>query len=103
MGMLVDDGQWQDVWYDTASTGGKFVRKGSSFRHRITAGEGGRAWCPTRSTQPETLYQVYQAADPAYTGRVTVPVLWDRKTAIIAATSNAISAGSPTILACRIS
>ncbi|MDX7951513.1 glutathione S-transferase family protein [Lichenihabitans sp. Uapishka_5] len=23
------------------------------------------------------LYQVYQAADPAYTGRVTVPVLWD--------------------------
>jgi putative glutathione S-transferase len=24
------------------------------------------------------LYEVYLAADPAYTGRVTVPVLWDR-------------------------
>jgi putative glutathione S-transferase len=24
------------------------------------------------------LYQVYQAADPRYTGRVTTPVLWDR-------------------------
>lgn len=24
------------------------------------------------------MYQVYQAADPGYTGRVTVPVLWDR-------------------------
>jgi len=26
----------------------------------------------------EYLYQVYQAADPKYTGRVTTPVLWDR-------------------------
>ena len=26
------------------------------------------------------LHQVYTAADPAYTGRVTVPVLWDRQT-----------------------
>ncbi len=34
MGMLVE-GQWQDVWYDTASTGGKFVRKDSAFRYRI--------------------------------------------------------------------
>ena len=25
------------------------------------------------------LYEVYLAADPAYTGRVTVPVLWDRQ------------------------
>jgi putative glutathione S-transferase len=25
------------------------------------------------------LYQVYVAADPAYSGRVTTPVLWDRK------------------------
>ena len=27
------------------------------------------------------LYEVYLAADPAYTGRVTVPVLWDRQRA----------------------
>ena len=25
------------------------------------------------------LHQVYTAADPAYSGRVTVPVLWDRR------------------------
>jgi putative glutathione S-transferase len=25
------------------------------------------------------LYEVYQAAEPAYTGRVTVPTLWDRE------------------------
>lgn len=29
------------------------------------------------------LYDVYVAADPAYTGRVTVPVLWDLKTGTI--------------------
>ena len=29
--------------------------------------------------QASYLYEVYQAADPSYTGRVTVPVLWDRK------------------------
>jgi putative glutathione S-transferase len=29
------------------------------------------------------LHQVYAAGDPAYSGRVTVPVLWDRKTAQI--------------------
>ncbi len=29
------------------------------------------------------LYEVYTKADPAYTGRVTVPVLWDRKTGTI--------------------
>ena len=29
------------------------------------------------------LYEIYTAADPHCTGRVTVPVLWDKKTAII--------------------
>jgi putative glutathione S-transferase len=29
------------------------------------------------------LHQVYAASDPAYSGRVTVPVLWDRKTSQI--------------------
>ena len=31
----------------------------------------------------EFLHQVYTLADSAYTGRVTVPVLWDKKTATI--------------------
>jgi putative glutathione S-transferase len=35
MGLLVD-GQWQDQWYDTASTGGRFVRSDAQFRHWIT-------------------------------------------------------------------
>lgn len=29
------------------------------------------------------LHQVYTAADPAYSGRVTVPILWDKKRATI--------------------
>lgn len=47
MGQLVD-GVWHDVWYDTKSTGGAFVRKDAQFRNWITAdgsagpsGEGG--------------------------------------------------------------
>jgi len=35
MGMLVD-GEWHDVWYDTASTGGRFERKASAFRNWVT-------------------------------------------------------------------
>ena len=34
MGQLVN-GVWQDVWYDTKKTGGKFVRSESAFRNRI--------------------------------------------------------------------
>ena len=47
MGQLVD-GVWQDVWYDTKSTGGAFKRSTAKFRNWITAdggpgpsGEGG--------------------------------------------------------------
>ena len=35
MGLLVE-GKWQDKWYDTQSTGGRFKRKQSSFRNWIT-------------------------------------------------------------------
>ncbi len=31
----------------------------------------------------DTMWQVYTEADPTYTGRVTVPVLWDKKTGTI--------------------
>ena len=54
MGLLVD-GKWQDRWYDTDSSGGRFERQESSFRHWITAdgspgpsGEGGFAAAPGR-------------------------------------------------------
>ncbi len=36
MGLLVD-GQWQDKWYDTRDSGGKFERDEASFRNWITA------------------------------------------------------------------
>lgn len=35
------------------------------------------------------LWQVYTRADPAYSGRVTVPVLWDRKTGTIVSNESA--------------
>ena len=140
MGLLVD-GHWQDVWYDTASTGGRFVRKDASFRNWITSdgsagptGEGGfkaeagryhlyvSLACPWAhrtvimramkglesavtvsvvnwlmledgwTFEPAEgvvsdpihgaafMHQVYTASDARYTGRVTVPVLWDRET-----------------------
>ena len=35
MGLLVD-GHWQDQWYDTTGTGGRFVRQDSAFRNWVT-------------------------------------------------------------------
>jgi putative glutathione S-transferase len=139
MGMLVD-GKWQDVWYDTKSTKGRFERSQSQFRNWITAdgsagpsgtggfkAEAGRYHlyvslaCPWAHRTlifrtlkalenlidvsvvdylmgengwefkqregatgdqlfgSDYLYQVYLKADPAYTGRVTVPLLWDNQ------------------------
>src|SRR4051794_5167473 len=36
MGLLVD-GKWYDQWYDTAASGGRFIRTQSQFRNWITA------------------------------------------------------------------
>jgi len=36
MGLLVD-GKWQDKWYDTKSSGGKFERAAAKFRNWVTA------------------------------------------------------------------
>jgi putative glutathione S-transferase len=147
MGQLVD-GVWQDTWYDTKSTGGRFKRSVSAFRNWLTAdgagpsGEGGFAGkrslssvCFSRlpvgashvnSAQAERtgalssvsvvnplmlengwtfdddfpeatgdplsaqfLYQLYLHADPHYTGRVTVPVLWDKKQQTIVSNESA--------------
>jgi len=143
MGLLVD-GVWQDQWYDTKQSNGKFVRKESSFRNWVTAdgspgpqGDGGAEAEPDRyhlylsyacpwahralifrklkgleklisisvvspdmmnmgwefskfpGSIPDSinhsrfLYEVYCKADSNYSGRVTVPVLWDKKQATI--------------------
>lgn len=133
MGMLVD-GKWQDVWYDTDKSGGRFQRENARFRDWVTADRGARfeaepdryhlyvslacpwahrtlimrelknltdvidvsvvspimlehGWTFNRSegssgdclADREFMHQVYTSAAPDYTGRVTVPVLWDTK------------------------
>jgi putative glutathione S-transferase len=131
--MLVD-GQWKDVWYDTHSTDGRFIRPDTQFHDRVEltpgtrfAPEAGRYHlyvslaCPwahrtlivralkgledvlpisvvnplmleqgwTFDPAPGTLadpvlgarylYEIYRSAQPRYSGRVTVPVLWDKR------------------------
>lgn len=132
MGLLVN-GVWQDKWYDTKKSGGKFVRTEAQFRNLIKANsnftpDSGRyhlyislacpwahrtliyrslkdleshisysvvnpymlenGWTFEESFPGATsdhlfsqdfLYQIYLKADPKYSGRVTVPVLWDKK------------------------
>jgi putative glutathione S-transferase len=140
MGQLVN-GKWQDTWYDTDSTGGKFVRSTAKFRNWITAdgsagptgndgfkAESGRYHlyvslaCPwahrtlifralkgledhigVSIVHPDMLSEgwefrtdfpgatgdqlyglpfardIYLKADPEISGRVTVPILWDKE------------------------
>jgi putative glutathione S-transferase len=137
MGLLVN-GQWQDQWYPTEKTGGRFVRQDSSFRHWITVdgssdypaeagryhlyvslacpwahrtlifrklkgleesisisivdpymGPQGWAFSDYPGCTPDTvngfdhLHQLYTLVRPDYTGRVTVPVLFDKHTRTI--------------------
>lgn len=139
MGQLVD-GVWQDVWYDTKSTGGTFKRSSAKFRNWITAdgrpgatGDGGfpaesgryhlyvsfacpwahrtlifrklkglEAHIDVSVVHPDMLSDgwtfetdehgatgdrlyglsfardIYVKADPKISGRVTVPILWDK-------------------------
>ena len=137
---LLQDGKWVDQWYDTSSTGGRFVRKLPQFRNWVTSdgspgpsGEGGfkaetgryhlyvslacpwahrtliyrslkgleemisvsvvhwymadNGWTfqagegvvPDSVNNADYMHQVYTTAMPDYSGRVTVPVLWDKE------------------------
>lgn len=140
MGQLVN-GEWENTWYDTKKTGGKFKRSTSSFRNWITpdgsAGPTGEGGFPAESGRyhlyvsyacpwahrtlilralkglndhisvsvvhpdmlddgwslnddypgatGDTLYDkpflrdIYIKTDPDVSGRVTVPILWDKK------------------------
>lgn len=140
MGLLVN-GIWQDTWYDTKSTGGKFKRSDAKFRNWITpdgtagpsgtdgfAADSGRYHlyvsyaCPwahralifrslkglqdhislsvvhpdmlkdgwtfetdDHGATGDTLYglpfarDIYTRANPKISGRVTVPILWDKQ------------------------
>ena len=153
MGLLVN-GQWQDKWYDTSKSGGKFQREDAYFRNWVTrdgeAGPSGRGGfkaesgryhlyvslaCPwahrtlifrelkgltdhidVSIVHPDMLengweyqgpdvgspapigdrlygsryhHELYTRAKPDYTGRVTVPVLWDKHRETIASNESA--------------
>jgi putative glutathione S-transferase len=101
---LLIDGKWHDHWYDTEKTGGWFVRNESVFRRQVSAAatsqfaaefggyhlyvslgrslhEGPSARSTgafrTQFLPPVIFTRSMIKADPRYTGRVTVPVLWD--------------------------
>ena len=139
MGLLVE-GEWQDKWYDTKESKGRFIRGESQFRHWVTAdGSAGpsgnvgfkaepnryhlyvsyacpwahrtlifrklkgledminvsvvhwfmadQGWTfaegegvvPDIINGANFLHQVYTHANKNYSGRVTVPVLWDKQ------------------------
>ena len=141
---LLQNGKWVDQWYDTKSSGGRFLRTDARFRNWVTAdgaagpsGEGGfkaesgryhlyvsyacpwahrtLIFCALKGLEDmislsvvawlmgedgwtfkvsegavadtiknaEFLHQIYTAAAADYSGRVTVPVLWDKKTETI--------------------
>ena len=149
MGLLVE-GKWHTDWYDTSSTGGKFVRHDAIFRNWVTAdgspgpsGTGGfeaqpgryhlyvslacpwahrtlifrhlkgltdavsvsvvdaflgdEGWTfdagdeviPDSVNQVSRVHELYTLARPDYSGRVTVPVLWDKQQSTIASNESA--------------
>jgi putative glutathione S-transferase len=144
------EGRWHDRWFDTRTSGGRFIRSESQFRNWVTVdgapgptgtggfkAESGRYHlyvslaCPwahrtlifrslkgladmvtlsvvhwymgadgwTFAEGPgvvpdpiqgaRTLHEVYKAASPVYTGRVTVPALWDKQTNTIVSNESA--------------
>lgn len=132
LGLLVN-GEWQDAWFETTESAGRFVRRRSTFRNWVRRDgstrfppEAGRyhlyvsyacpwahrtlifravkkledaigisvvdpvwneqGWWFSHSGETSDklghftqLHEVYTSAEPEYTGRVTVPILWDRQ------------------------
>ena len=88
MGLLVE-GKWSDQWYDTKKTGGKFVRTTTQFRNWITpdgaSGPTGSGGFKAESDR----YHLYISLACPWAGRVTVPVLWDKKNKTIVSNESA--------------
>ena len=51
--------------------------------------EPGDGVIPDSVYQAQYLHEIYSLADPSYSGRVTVPVLWDKQTATIVSNESA--------------
>ncbi|WP_337245559.1 glutathione S-transferase family protein [Luteimonas sp. gir] len=67
---------------------------GLSVTHWLMADDGwtfaqGPGVVPDRVNGVDTVWQLYTAADPRYTGRVSVPVLWDTQRATIVSNESA--------------
>lgn len=65
-----------------------------SATHWLMANEGwtfkpGNGVIPDPVMDADTVYELYQAADPEYTGRATIPVLWDKKRGTIVSNESA--------------
>lgn len=143
MGVMIE-GKWHDRWFDTKSSGGRFIRTEAQFRNWITpdgrpgpSGDGGfkaeadryhlyvghacpwahrtvifrvlkgledkiglsivhwhmakNGWNFAKGNgviadplhNADYVYEIYRAADPNYSGRATIPILWDKKNATI--------------------
>ena len=82
MGLLVD-GVWQDEQHIARTPGGRFVRPTTRFRNWVT--QDGWRFGTSPGTVPDgvngasELAEIYLRADPRYTGRVSVPALWDKE------------------------
>ena len=64
MGLLVD-GVWQDRWYDTVQSGGRFVRSESQFRDWITwDGSPGRSGAGGFEAEPDRYHLYVSLACP---------------------------------------
>jgi putative glutathione S-transferase len=64
MGLLVD-GVWQDKWYDTTKSKGKFVRSQSQFRHWITTdGDSGPSGSSGFKAEPNRYHLYVSYACP---------------------------------------
>ena len=76
MGILIN-GVWKDEWYDTKSTGGRFVRWESRFRNWITAdgmaGPSGEAGFRAEPGKEGVLLQAASAYEAASKRRIPPP------------------------------
>ena len=52
----------------------------NSYVEPLMLDQGWRFAAPEPLTGARYIYEIYQQADPLYTGRATVPVLWDKET-----------------------
>jgi len=92
MGLLVD-GVWQDEQHIARTADGRFVRPTTRFRNWVVSmpvleplyGPHGWRFGTNPGTVPDSvngaseLAEIYLRADPRYTGRVSVPALWDKE------------------------